>query len=593
MEVIFSIEGRRMNILNNDKISFSNVFSNITLQNDIEEYRMKLDLDTLVITGEDAQFLFELVGQIGTSKYIEMTVAQPMTGINLFYYIDLDAGHLISRIAGKVQKFEFKVISQFDFRLFYDRARSTSWAEIFNKKPELYANAFQVVKTKVVELDLFMKETLAAMQTAGAARALLSQTNTLSKDAAQIIAAATPAVGLGAVVTVGQIIFAAIQLALDLAVWFLIIYEFKTDIQNLKELVIPKTRDFKGIKLYEAIELACKHMGFEFQSNYIKQNFANVVILPTPMRRSKYKFADGVLKWLGDQVHSEYDLYFTNGYPDYQDGEISQVWPVINYVCERRMLKAVNTGTKIIIEPEDYFISISNVSFPEIPKDQDNQLEEFSYNTGDKWKRTYIGYQTDPKDLYTMDNTDYLHAEYSMEATANDGRIQNLTNLQDRRFPFALGKPNEKINIALKALKKAAAKIDEICGTSFASAIPEPLRELIISDHYFNVPKILTVNSDGYITEDYYSQIDPHKDWDLAINKSSILKNGGEIFADIPFNVTTDQVRNLHKNQFVKIGDKTVKLYKFNYYPKQGKVLLTYKKPFNYEQGKLKELKIN
>ena len=589
MKVVHTLETKIVNPTNAREITFNNHFSNIALINNVDDYRLSVESDTIVLVGEDARYFKQKVDEIGTSLFMNYYINLPSTNLQLEYYVDLNAEHVFHEdVNGVIQKVEFKIISSKDFRLFYDRARSTTFSLVAKNQGNFN---YVDVHYRIIPPDRDEKAVVLIFQTTSIAIQIERNIVQLIKDTAQLIAAFTPAVGAGVVVVVGQIVFAILQVIVDAVQLLLELVLFTQSFNQTKEVLFPALRKFKGCNALELISKSCQYLGYSFQSNYLTTYFPDMVILGTPMRNFSDK---GLLSWKGytEQFQNQFNLAYTYGHPTAMDGEISFLWGLIDYVCNKRHLKCVVNNGKVFIEPESYFDNLATVSLTSTPQDQESKLKAYRLNTEEKWKRTVITYQTDPNDFYTLDDTDNLTTEYSQEIVNQGVRKPNLTGLQDRVYPVALGKRQEKLNVLLAEFKKLLKKVDKLCGSSLASKIKDPKGELVISEQYFKVPKVLLLNPNGFIQEDYKKRMSPSLDWDNGINLSSILNNGYKIYENVTIPVTEDEYKGLLTNNVAMIDGKKSRVITLKYYPYSSKVVMTYKQKENYEAGKIKVEKI-
>ncbi|MEB3216898.1 MAG: hypothetical protein VKN72_11820 [Nostocales cyanobacterium 94392] len=589
MNIIHELEGKRVDPVEARAIVLTTSYANTTLQNSPDTKQMAIKSDGVTLKKEDAIYFNSLVEKYGTSLKLDYKITFVESNVVLNYFIDMDESPVFyTNYNGDVEEVQFKVKSVHDFNDFYNKSKSLSFSLLNQKKPITSVP----VKYKIISHDWVGTALNSAINVLSIGFQTLEYSVQVILDAQQIIAAATPAVGVGAVVTVGQIIFASIQLVVHAALIAVKILQARQQGIILLNAIHPKTREFKGTRVIELIRAACEFLNFGFKSNYMEAEMADWVILPVPMRKSTKKGLK-VFQSFIDLYQNEYNLAYTTGHPTSKDFGVTDAWMLIDHVCNHRKLECHNINGVIRIEPEEFFINLASLNLQLSPQEQGKRLTSFTLNVDEKWKRTIISYKVDPADFYTRDDTDALDVEYSEEITNNYGKEENLHGLQDREYPFALGKRLEKLPKVVEEVKKVLEKIDKFTGSSFASKIKKPKGELVIDNQYFTVPKLLIVDNAGYLKADYKARINPSNDWDKGIYKTSITKSGAKIIQGMRFILSPEEYLAMFASNYVKINGVVVRILISDYSPYSSTATIMYREKYLYEQGKIQSKRIN
>lgn len=565
------------------KIGFKTVFSDVTLAKTPDEVDNALNVDSVTFQRDGREIILSHLDTFGTTVGIPYVVYLQLSLVFVDYYVDLTEEMTVGDYYVTV-----KVKRRNDFSDFYSRSRGLS----FEAMAQMGAGyVYTDIPYKIVSPVTAERALLLGLSTFTIGRLVIEEVRTVFELIQQAIAAIIPSVGLGVVINIGAIIFAIIRVVLHAIYLIALILLLKKLIDEILNILFPKTRMFKACKVKELLTKSCELLGFSFSSS-ILDALPGLTILPTPMQRSKEKGLS-VFQSVYQYFKADADFAYTNGHPSGLD-TVPDLWSLVNAICIQFNARCTVVNGVVRIERWDFFKNNATTEFESYLTNQDRRVNEYSLNTFDLWRRYYIHYATDFSDMHAVDFADYVAAEYSTEqiVTTADSSLVTLKGLADVDIPFALGKRYDKNTLLTKVLKAFATLVDKIAQTSYASKINDDNGMLVISDQYFKTTKMLYVNSSGKQPDSYGDLISASALWDKYHYINQIQQNGYKIFRNVVLPINEKKFASLQNNNWILIDGKECELLEYTLNEHSRTLTCTYREPYNYEEGKLKTIEL-
>ena len=577
---------------NIQEIGFKSNWSKNIAVSDRDMREMALNVDTLILPREGKDVVLDWINTNGVFE-------------KLPYKITLDDGHIINYYIDLCETAKFKtdeliVKIKVDkgFDNFYELAQGTSFdlLKVSGVDFESFNIPYIVIPDNQIEVGITLSISTYIM-----GKTVIEEIRNTATLISDTIAAITPLIGTGWVSNIGAIAACIIKLALQIAYTILLIIALIKLLEQLKELIFPKVRNFLGSKVKTLIGNGCSFYGFEFQSTLL-DSLDGLTILPVPLVKSKHKGFKGVF----DNIANDLNFAFTKGYPSASDSTPT-LWSLIDAIETQ-----FNATTRVVngvvrIERRDYWQNLATTNLIPSLVLQDTRQDEFEFNTFDVWKRYYIHYQPDFTDTNTLDNFDNTDLEYSNESSSfvpnlggffNFHQPQTISNkttikgIQDIDIKFSLGTRKTKLNFIEKRCKSLFDLIDFICGTSYASQITDRIGVLVVTNQFYSTTKLLYTEN-GKQVENFTDYLSPTFLWDNYHYINKIQLNSYKIKDSVKIPMNQELYVNLLNNNFVLIDGLKCELITLEYKPYFNYAIISYREPFDYVGNTIKTILIN
>jgi len=416
----------------------------------------------------------------------------------------------------------------------------------------------------------------------------IQATKDLAEAVANLVEAVTPNASVPPVPPLGEIISLSLKILAQLA-YTLAVYAAMIKLaQQMFELVFPKVRYNKGATVKELISKGCDYLGYTLESNLL-DSLSSLAIMPVPLTKEK--------KGIVDFIQNDLDFSFTKGYPTAQD-----TTPTLGSLIDA-VETTFNARTKVKdgvvqIEREDYWRNITNNTIRPALNVQDSRQNEYTLNTEEAWKRTYIHYQVDYSDFHTVDFFDPTDAEYSTEPLGVTNRdLVSIKGLNDVNIPFALGVRKNELNWIENLAKGFFRFFDSVTGffgsgTSYEAKIQNRVGVTQLGMQFYSVTKLL-YSIGGKQPTDYVDRLKASKIYNDYHKVNEIQINGHKIFDNVPVRITDQDFVNLLDNNYAEINGQICEILTIDYVDEESKAIISYKEPFNYADGKVEVITIN
>lgn len=362
----------------------------------------------------------------------------------------------------------------------------------------------------------------------------------------------------------------AIRIAINIAYTVLMIIALTNLIRQIIELIYPKLRNFKGMKLKRMIEIGCDYLGYELESSILDTEYG-LTVLPVPLAPRNKSFWDELI---GNQNDA-----FNNGYPTYRD-TIPTLDAAIQAVKTTYNAELFVSNNTVKIEVDDTFESQASVTLANTFNDQEGKgQDEIQLNADDWFKRYVLKYSTDFSDTHTADIINGAGVEYSTEPTQvlNDDLVR-IEGFIPRNIPFALGARKDDLNFVEKAARGIAKAADLFMGTSLVAKIENRKGALQISSQFFDTTKLLWT-SGGKQPQNYMDFLGA----DVIFNKyhlsNSVANSTYSVKESMTIPMDSLKFNDLLENNFVNLETgETVKILNIQYFPELREAEVTYRR---------------
>jgi hypothetical protein len=232
----------------------------------------------------------------------------------------------------------------------------------------------------------------------------------------------------------------------------------------------------------------------------------------------------------------------TKGWPTGIGGDsVSTLGTLIDFAKQWCNGKVRVIGNTIHIERRDFWNTNAGIQIHNTLNLQNKRENQWTYNTGESWKRYFLNWQLDPMDVHTYDDISGNYSEHSTEPiTVVNPDLVLIKGLVRIEFPLALGSRKEELNFIEKLFLPFAVLADSVINLfggsdNLASAIKARVGVLQISQQYFSTTKLLyTVG--GKQPENFRDIIGAEQAYQKYHAINQVAPNFKKIFrATIPF----------------------------------------------------------
>lgn len=545
---------------------------------DRPEY-LEVDTDRVILPREAVGIIEQHLQTYGPFEGIPYTMVLD-NGETLEYYVDLQEETIY-----RTYEVEVKIKKRGGADNFWDNADGLSF-ELMAKK----GVAFQYIDVPYVINPPDPVPTLItlAVGTYSMTYSLIQQIRSFSQAITNIIDTLPPLPA-----NAGQIATLIIKALVELAILVATLIALIKMLQQLKELIYPKIRYYKGHEIKKLIQLGCQYLGYTFNSTILEQpsQYAGLLFLGVPLSKEK--------KGIFDYIANDLNFSFTKGHPTAQD-----TTPTLGSLI-RAMEDMFNARTRVRngqvrLERWDYWQDLSNQTIVPALNLQDDRQSAYRLNTSDIWKRTYIHYQVDYTDLTAIDFFDPTDAEYSTEpVSVGNADLVSIKGLIDVNIPFALASRKNKLNLIEKTfllfLNTADFIVNAFGGNgNLAAQVENRLGVMALSQQYYGTSKILLVKlSDGKQPSNYVTKLKASTIYNQYHSINQIVQNDWKIYEDVPVRMTSEEFVSLLDNNYVEINGVICEVLSVQFKDERSLCTITYREPFNWANGKAYTLAIN
>jgi len=540
---------------------------------------LQIDADTVILPREAREIILNHISTQGVFEGIPYTIVTD-SGITLEYYVDLAEGTTYRDF-----EIEVKIKKRKAYDNFFENADGLSF-ELMNSKGVVFPFVdipYLIIADNQLELGVTL-----SLATYVMTKEAIQATKDLVTATRDLIEATTPNIGLPPAPSLGEIISLSLALAAQLAYTLSVYAALYKLAQDLFELLFPIVRYNKGCTIKNLIQKGCEYLGYTLDSTLLDE-WDKLTLMPVPLVKGK----KGIFNFLKNDLA----FSFTKGYPTAQD--------TVSTLGE--LIKAIelwfNARTKVYngvvqIERRDYWKNISTNAILPALNIQDKRQGEYTLNTIEAWKRSYIHYQVDYSDINTIDFFDPTDAEYSTEPlSVINSDLVTIKGLNDINIPFALGIRKSRLSWIEEIAKAFFVLIDGVTGifgggTNYVAKIKNRIGVTQLSQQYFGVTKVLYATN-GRQPENYVDKIKASNIYKNYHNIDEININGYKIYSDVPIRLKSDEFVSLLDNNFAYINGVLCEILTIRYIDELSQAIISYKEQYEYASGKVEIIAIN
>lgn len=548
---------------------------------------LSLNVDSVILPLEAFDIVKQHISNVGLFEGLPYEVV--VDGITLNYYIDL-----IDDVKVRQHEIEVKLKRRKKIDAFRERIDGLSFETMVKNGVNFqsYNVPYFIVKDNQAEVALQLSIATYIMT-----KELIQAVKDLSTAIADVVNASIPILIPIPIPNTGAIIQASLKAVAQLIYTSAVLIAVIKLANQMIQLVFPPLRNLKGTSFNELMRKSCAYLGYQYESATIDDKW---VLCPVPLTKERDSIFDNVAQAL---VGSS----FNNGYPSASD-TTPTLGSFIDALETMFNARTFIIGNVVRIERRDFLQNLASTQLMPSLSIQGNRDDEFTYLSGDSWKRYYLHYQTDFADLHTLDAKVYdaHNAEYSTEpsfAITNQDLVL-IKGLQDVNIPFALAKRKEKLNWLEQTGKGFFTLIDAVTGvfgggTSFASQINERKNAMQVSQEYFGVSKALYAKLNefkvgAYVqADDYMNYASATALWDKYHYINAINKNDYILKENVRVMLTHQDFVTLQDINWAEINGVICEILKIEWIDEKSFAQITYKERTNWANGKVNVIKIN
>jgi len=446
----------------------------------------ELSVKTVILTTEAKKIV---INEIKSGKGIFQGIPYrvEIEDVIIEYYIDLTD---LPKISGEGDAdVEVQIKKRKSFAYFKKNANNLSF-EALNK-----THPISTVDTKylIVRDDQGILIITSLMAAYSLAIVIAQQVKSLVEAIGDLISAIIPNIGVGVGVVVvtkpAEIIWAILKAIVQIIFLLLVILAFINMMKQLVEIIYPRVREFKSATMHELISKGCSKLGFSFQSSIITPSSA-FTIMPVPVVDTSTSNA------FLDTINPPIQSGQTKGYPTARD-TVPTLGKLIDAALDMFNGKLIVDNGVVKLERRDFLKKTSSKTVKNTLNIQSKRENQWTYNTGDSWKRYFVHYQVDYSDSFTTSDSKGTKAEYSTEPiNVIDADLVNIDGLMDVNIPFAFGIRKDSLNDAENFWKNICVKIDQVAGifgakSNIASKVKARIGVVQISKPQYSITKLL------------------------------------------------------------------------------------------------------
>lgn len=270
---------------------------------------------------------------------------------------------------------------------------------------------------------------------------------------------------------VGDVVYASIKLLVDLAYTVAMVIALKNLVEDLLSKLISPVKFHKSINVKSALNSFFNTVGYNGFVTGISE-LENLYYYPS-------KEEDNKSKGIPNATDNGYLI-----------GEFIQL---IRDTFNAKIVVDSNNVVQLRSENDPYFVRTSTYTMP------DTLLESKSYNIQDL-KGTYkIGFNTDVKDEWTIEN--YIGTSYeAYTSSTNSNGVNLITGLEEVNIPLCLGNRKDGLNTLETLLRNLGGLADTVINalggnSNLAGKVTARIGMLKVSNESWSIPKLLLLNN--------------------------------------------------------------------------------------------------
>lgn len=484
------IDGKRIYPVNGDDIGF---VMNFTGKEGLTQN--EVNVDNVILATEAKKIVNNQINN-GYGLFQGIPYQIKIENVILDYFIDLVDSPKISGDGDS--SIEVSIKKRQSFELFKKNADVLSFEAINKTHPINTFNVpYLIIRDNQGELIIMLGLAIYTLT-----KALIEAIKDLVTSITDGIKATTPNVGIPPSFDTGDIISFILLTAARIIYTASMLAALINLVKQIMDIIFPPLHYLKGSTFLELINKGCDKLGYSFNSSILNE-YSALSVLPVPLVPNSSIFER--------YFFSAWTDSYNKGYPTARD-TTPTLGSLIDAILDMFNAQIKVEGNTVRLERRDYWNNTSSRRVQNTLNLQGKRENQWTYNTGEMWKRYYLHYQVDPSDIHSLDNIEGTDCEYSTEPiNVGYSDLINIKGLVDITIPFALGARKDSLNFVENYVLVFAQLADSITGifgggTNFVSSITGRVGVVKISQQYFTVTKMLYL-SNGKQPSNYLSKI--------------------------------------------------------------------------------------
>lgn len=404
-------------------------------------------------------------------------------------------------------------------------------------------------------------------------KALIEQIRQTADAVSDLVALAIPDPAPPTVVIkVSAYVKYALKVLFELAYTIALLLAVKNMVEQIVELIFPKLRYLKYMKVKKLLQAGCAKFGYNFQSSVLDQYYG-LAVLPIP-RETRTKSWD-------EYFQSSIPDAFNKGYPTESDttpthGQLRQ------FVEAYLNVSTIVIGNTVYMEDDSYFANLANLTVANNFNLQSIRENSWTIDTSQANKRYSISFSQDPMDTNTYDRIQGKAIELNTEpVNSANPYLVSIPNADIRFLPFSLAARKGDLNWIEKQVKKVAKACDTLTGSNFESKVNNRKGVIRISQQFFGTTKLLWIVGDRQ-PENYLSIIGAPAVYNARHTGNQTKNKVYRRKSETGVQLTEENFTTALNNKFVNLENYgVIELEKLTYTPRQVTGTITYKVPSN------------
>lgn len=527
--------------------------------------------NTVTFFGDDRQRILNFIAQY--SRYQGMPVVIDFEDTNntqIDMYLDFSSNLEIGD-----DFVNCELVRRGGIKNFINLADGKSLATVNWLTSDFQEIEYQIIKENQALLYISLQLSLLSLQ-----QEIAQSVRDIQEGIADVTEATTPSISpVGPVVNFGLIASSFIKLAMRIAYAIFIFAALIKIIGEILDLVFPKIRTFKCMRLRTMLQRSCQELGFTFVSNLI-DTLPDATIIPIPARKK-----DPI--WFQEVFFSN-TLAFNEGYPTTRDSIVT-IGDLIDFVEETFNAETVINNGVVRIENRPYFFQNAASGLIQNENIMPDETTTISF-ADNGYKRKVIEYAIDGNDINTLDNLIGNFDEYDVSLINSPySDIQTLKGFENITIPMARATNKNKLNFVENTAKSLAKAVDFLTGGKLSQKIEDRKNIMVLSDQYFTVTKFaycqgkrLHPNQNSFIGTDVIKN-KYHSDLDITVNTLKYTLG-------MPIGLSLNKILQLEQNNYVNLGNKVIRINYINFNDDNNDAVIDFEERLNEPNLKITRL---
>jgi len=410
----------------------------------------------------------------------------------------------------------------------------------------------------------------------------------------QIRKVAQDAIDLAAIIAGGvsgaaaAIAWQAAKLIIDAAFAAAILVALVDMIRELLSFMISPVKFHKAIRLKTLLEKASNYLGYNYNSSISEILNNEIVFMPSKNEIIQDTQVGQLLSNLtinqpGTGIPQASDYGYT----------FAELLNAVNIMFGAKVA-VVNGNLEQHALNLGWWVQQSSYQMPDV------LIESYKYNTEDLIGTQLIEFQTDVSDYWTIENFNGTVSEIrtSQQNTFNNNNVL-IKGFEKYSIPYALGSRKNGLNKLETKIRDLAIQVDKLINFfgdsgTWAAKVNARVGMLKVSADWFNVPKMMKMNSANKFDSNYRTEWSSEYLWNNYINYYSFVTgqtNQWKKIEDIQIPMGFDDFLQLINNSyFYDENGNEAKIEKLLWKPNQDTTTVSLKIREKYQNNLIEQI---